>query len=399
MALEGREADWPRQRERDVVPIRAPSQRTESVVGLILVVSLLAACAPRWELFITQDGAAPFPVTARTWRELAGDFPDDARKRDALLLARVLWESGIEEVERLQLGEQDYVWKGIHEDSWLLKDGRVQIGDQFVEETAIRALSSPESSQVTARIVDLAPTIAGTLKVKSPRMTSGRALGAYEAKHVVLIVIDGLGYRRYQELRGSNITPLLDSLGSPKLALTVYPSVPQVGIAALLTGTGPQRNQVRARGTRDTVVETLFDVLTLAGKVGIAVEKPDPVFNLRHAETVFSRDGNGHSHSDSNTLENALEVIGERMPDLLWVHFYGLCQVGHTHGLYTDEEIDKLSEIDNYLHQIICAVPSGSLLLICSTHGMHRADDDDPSGNSGSLLPSDMLVPIWITQL
>ena len=377
----------------------------------ILVAALLVGCAPRWEVALFQEASStsatqtPFSLTGKTWRRLVKAFPDETQDRRSLTLERALWEAGVVAVEGIALGDQSYPWEEIYQESWLLEEGRIRIGDELHEVESIRVTLPPEAAQTTAKLTDLAPTIAGALGVNSPRMTTGRALGAFQVDHVVLIILDGLGYRRYEEVQGARVIPFLDSLGTPKVALTVYPSVTKVGTAAIITGTTPERNGVRDRSKRDTEAETIFDTLAEANKTCAAVEGDALSFNFRHTSVILSGDRDGNGHTDDNTFENAMKVISgehslaEGMPDFLWIHFHGIDDVGHTHGPGTDEEVAKLSEVDGYLKSLVMALPPNTLVLICSDHGMHSVREGERLGNHGSLLASDMFVPIWVVQV
>ena len=366
---------------------------------LITVCGALSGCASKWELALSQGSEALPPVTANAWAEWAETFPQETHDGKALSLERVLWESGVVAVERIDVGSQNYAWEDIYLDSWLLKNGQVQIGKKVLKVDSIRVIPPPETAQVTAKLIDLAPTVANALGVDRPELTTGHPLGDYPADRVVFIFLDGFGYLRYQEIKDEGIAPFLDSLGIPMLALSVYPSITKAATAAMITGTTPERNGVRDRSKRATKAETILDTLARANKTSIAVEGDALAFNMPNAEIILSGDRDGNGYSDDNTFANAMTVIQDRMPDFLWIHFHGIDDVGHTCGPHTDQEVAKINEVDGYLEEIFRVLPPDSLVLICADHGMHSVNEGDRLGNHGSLLALDMFVPIWVLQI
>lgn len=375
------------------------SGRIRALALLVLAAIFLAGCGDRWELALSRDGQALPPITARQWRDWAKIFPDDLREDGALSLERALWEAGVPVVLAIEVDGRTYPWVHAYDLCWLLQDGRVEIaGSVFAGEPLAVVGPPPEMAQATASVIDLAPTIAHALGVRAPAKSSGRVLTAARAGHVVYIFLDGLGYLRYQEIAGQGVMPFLDSLGSPQLATTLYPSTTRVATAGMMTGAMPQVSGVRDRNTRDTQIETLFDVLTEANRSSVSVEGDALAFSMRNTDLMLSGDRDGNGASDDNTFANAMQVIGEGLPDFLWVHFHGIDDVGHTYGPQSDEEVAKVAEVDGYLAELVAALPADCLLLISADHGMHAVDEDERLGNHGSLMPQDMLVPLWVVE-
>jgi predicted AlkP superfamily pyrophosphatase or phosphodiesterase len=90
-----------------------------------------------------------------------------------------------------------------------------------------------------------------------------------------------------------------------------------------------------------------------------------------------------------------LAVLDEGMPDLFWVHFHGIDDTGHSYGPGSPEEEAAIAGVDTAVGDILARVPTGTLVLIFADHGMHAVDEEERSGNHGSLIERDMLVPIW----
>jgi hypothetical protein len=377
------------------------------LIGLLLVVLLLVGCGRGWTLPVSWHGQDVGAIDQRMWRQWAEAYPGDVREEDALLLERALYELGIVAVEAMTIDGEVYAWSDVAEATWLRADRAQGGGAQIDLGGDIRSidrleLTAPQEAMVaTASVIDVAPTIAHALGLPAPSSASGASLltGSYaatQAERAVFIFLDGLGYRHYQAVRGDGVTPFLDSLGQPHLALTVYPSITRAASAVFLTGAPPAVNGVRDRSTRDTAVETLLDVIAANGLTSIAVEGEGLSFNLRNTEVILSGDRDGDGHTDDNTFENAIAVIFERMPDFLWVHFHGIDDQGHSYGPDSVQVEEKLIEIDDHVRDIVDALPRGTLVVIASDHGMRRVSEGERRGNHGTLAPEDVLVPIWV---
>ncbi|MDX9955638.1 MAG: alkaline phosphatase family protein, partial [Anaerolineae bacterium] len=105
------------------------------------------------------------------------------------------------------------------------------------------------------------------------------------------------------------------------------------------------------------------------------------------------RDGNGGS--DDNVLSNVLAVLETGMPDLLWVHFHGIDDAGHTYGPEAPEERAKITEVDTAVGEVLATLPPHTAVLIFADHGMHAVAEEGRLGNHGQLIARDMLIPIW----
>lgn len=366
------------------------------IVVLALALAVVAGCTPNWELPLSIDGIAQAPIASHQVRDWAELFDGEARE-GALPLERVLYESGVEAIDALTVAGHTYAWPDICEQAWLLPNGRIEIDGQTLDGSQGLAIASPpELAQVTARIVDIAPTIATALGLPAPAQATGSAMTTARADHVVMIFLDGFGYRRYMEVRGQGLMPYLDGLDAPQTALTVYPSVTKMASAAMVTGAPPSINGARDRGDRSTKVETIFDVLAAHGMRGVAVEGNALSFNLRNADLILSGDRDGNGHSDDNTHANVMDVVAEGLPDFLWVHWHGIDDIGHSYGPQTPEEEAKLTKVDGYVAELVGALPTNTLVIVCADHGMHHVNEDERLGNHGTLAPLDMFTPMWV---
>jgi hypothetical protein len=359
---------------------------------------LLVGCGRNWEAVVVAPGGSQFAVDADVLESLSGF----AEEESGLPLERVLWAAGHYVVERLVLTEPEgdkhlFQWAVVAEDSWWRTDGQVQISGEVLAVSRVEVEPPARLGQVQARITDIGPTAAAALGLPAPALAAGQALKPGRADHVLLLFLDGFGYLRYEEAISAGLIPNMAALDEPLLGLTEYPPSTRVGTAALLTGAASQVNGVDGRKGRSTEVETLFDVAAAAGMEVVAVEGEALAFNLRGAEIQLSGDRDGNGSTDDNVLANALAALKDGMPDLLFVHFHGIDDAGHTYGPATPEEEATIREVDAAVGQLLAALPGDTLIIIFADHGMHRVEGEERSGNHGNLVERDMLIPIFVS--
>ena len=381
--------------------------RTWGRIALIPCLALLlalASCAPlfgpRWQAEVVSPDGSSFPVDAGLLERLAG--PD--AKGEAVALDAVLWAAGHRAVERVLLtGEEgtqyEFSWPELAGDARWQPDGRVTVAGDTLAVNRVEVEPPALLAGVEASITDLAPTIAAVLGLPAPGEATGHALEAPAARQVLLLFLDGLGYVRYTEAREQGLIPHLEALGEPLLGLTTYPPSTSVSTASLLTGALPAVHGAERQGIRQTEVETLFDVATTAGLQVVAVEGNALAFNLRHAEVQLSGDRDENGSTDDNVLANALAVLDAGMPPLLFVHFHGIDDAGHSFGIGSQEEVAAIQGVDAAVGELLAALPPGTLAIIFADHGMHNVEEEGRLGNHGSLIERDMFIPILIARV
>ncbi len=367
------------------------------VVALVLL-QILTRVNP-WQAQVIGPNGVPFSVDAQVLKSL--DDPDEEDM--GVAVDHLLWAAGYQVVGRLAITGPDgtrreFEWPAVADDAWWLENGRLSIAGETLAVSRLEAEPSPLLSQVQGRITDIAPAAAAALGLPPLAHATGRPLETISARHVLILLLDGLGYQHYVEARQEGLTPNLAALGEPLLGLTTYPPVTSVSMASLLTGAPPQVHGAFRRGIRQTEAETLFDAASAAGLYVVTVEGESLPFNLRNAEIRLSGDRDGNDSTDDNVLANALAVLDAGMPDLLYVHFHGIDDAEHTYSPGALEELAAVRGVDSAVGQIIKALPENTLVLILADHGQHlvEADEEGRIGNHGSLIESDMFIPIWV---
>mgnify|MGYP001074001179 CR=1 FL=1 len=378
--------------------------RAALLVASLTLLLGLAGCGPlfgpRWQATVLAPDGSSFPVDAGLLERLAGE---DAAE-EMVALDAVLWAAGHRVVERALLTGQDgsqreLSWPDVAGDTWWQPDGRVAVAGELLAVDQVTVVPPARLQGVEASITDVAPTVAVALGLPVPGQATGHALAAPAVSRVLLLFLDGFGYVRYGEARDQGLIPNLETLGEPLLAMTTYPPRTSVSTASLLTGALPAIHGAVEQGIRQTEVETLFDVATAAGLQVVAVEGNALAFNLRSAELELSGDRDGNGSTDDNVLANALAVLDAGMPPLLFVHFHGIDDAGHSYGVGSPEEVAAIQGVDAAVAELLAAVPQETLVVLFADHGMHNVEEEGRLGNHGSLIERDMFIPILIVQV
>jgi predicted AlkP superfamily pyrophosphatase or phosphodiesterase len=100
---------------------------------------------------------------------------------------------------------------------------------------------------------------------------------------------------------------------------------------------------------------------------------------------------------DDNVRANALAALAEGLPDVLWVAFHGIDDVGHNYGPDTPKIRQPLPGGCGG-GDLLAALPSETLVILFADHGMHAVQEEGRLGNHGNSRARDMLVPVWVVQ-
>ncbi len=289
-----------------------------------------------------------------------------------------------------------FEWRQVALDAWWLADGSLEIAGEKLAPVSISVEPPLSYFQVSASILDIAPTAASVLGIPAPNQSTGSVLSQRKASRVMLVYLDGFGYQRYLQALDEGSIPYLASLEPPQMALTTYPPITRVSSASLLTGAPPAVHGVNGRETRKTETQTLFDVAAENGLDVGAVEGEALAFELRNADFQLSGDRNGDGSTDDEVLANALAVLAVGAPDLFLVHFHGIDDAGHNYGPGAPEEIETVRGVDQSVQALIEAVPAGTMVILFADHGQHLVQETEKYGNHGNLIEEDMLIPVFV---
>lgn len=211
--------------------------------------------------------------------------------------------------------------------------------------------------------------------------------GLRDARSVVLLVIDGLGWNALSE--GRSGLPNIDSMsGGP--VTTVIPSSTAPALTSLTTGTPPSVHGIL--GTRMRVGEKVLDVLRWTVREG---EPPEPrslqsiaPFQGRPIPVVtralFRGSGFTETHlrdtefvgwwTAATLVEHCRTLVSEH--GLVYAYYEGLDLVAHVYGPASPHYAAELRAVDRLVGDLLDVLPSWARLLITSDHGMVPIPDD-----------------------
>jgi hypothetical protein len=366
-----------------------------SIVTIIVLCLLLTACQSGWQIDLQNNGVPHGQIDdelVNFYIEKVGDETGNIQ------LAHLLYHHGFTLIDNLQLVmdeeiRQTYDWERIAEKTQINNKGEIIINGVGYSPDAIDVHPSQLVAEIEYSIMDLAPTMAKVLGLPELPDAHGQSRSDVRVQHGVLILIDGLQYQKLNSLIEGNALPFFGEINIIHKGLTVYPSITTASTGALLTSTPPYVNGVFGYGYRSTESKTLFDLAAEEGRSVTAVEGHSLAFGLRNADVILSGDRDGDSFTDDNVLNNSLRVIGEDMPDLLFIHFHDIDDMGHKYGPDSPEYEAAIIRVDGYLDQIYQALPANTLFIIFADHGMQN-EPLSTGGNHGGLTKSAMIIPI-----
>lgn len=372
--------------------------KKKAIIPLLITLLwfLLTACQATWQVDLISNSQ----ITAQINDDLIESYLealDDETK--SLTLARILYHHGFTLIDAITLYEdnnliQSFEWETVAEDARITQKGEIIIQSKTFNPSRIEICHSSLSAEIQLTIMDIAPTIAQALGLPGLPDAQGQPqqyLGS--AEHAVMIMVDGLQYNKLHNLMARGSLPFFQAIDEIHQGLTVYPSITTSATAALLTGTPPHVNGVYGYGYRSTNAKTLFDLAAKHGRSVTAVEGHALPFSLRNAEVILSGDQDGDGYTDDNVMDNSLEVILSDMPDLLYVHFHDVDDLGHSFGPDSPEYEAVIMRVDGYLSKIYQALPANTFITIFADHGM-EAKRDGSGGHHGLLTKDSMVIPI-----
>lgn len=227
------------------------------------------------------------------------------------------------------------------------------------------------------------------VQTDAPATQPERPLPAVE--HVMIVSIDGM---RPDRLLLAN-TPVLRGLISQG-AYTFWAKTTAVSITlpshvSMLTGVIPQKHGIE--WNRDLPfsepvypqVPTIFELATKAGYSTALIAgkaKFEAICRPGSVKWLYaSRNAQG---SNDEVVENAVKIIEQHKPDLLFVHFPEVDNSGHKYGWGSAEQFQKIEKTDRQLGEVLAAldragIRKSTFIIVSADHGgaglTHGADD------------------------
>lgn len=361
----------------------------------IILAFALSACGESWQIGLTTDDQKVGEINQD---DVTFYIEKALEEVEVVSLGQLFYHNNFTLIDQIELTSksgqsQTFIWDEIAENTTISQTGEIFIDDQLYEAESIAISPSSQLREISLSIMDIAPTVANALGLPDIPNADGQVKWTPQGSidHAVMILLDGLQFQKLQSLIDQGTLSFFQQLNTIYAGLTVYPPITTSSTAALLTSNPPQENGVFGYGYRTTELSTLFDLAVDNGKNVVAVEGNSLPFTLRNAETILSGDRDGNGFSDDNVFFNSIEVIESNMPDILYVHFHEIDDMGHKHGPDSDEYKSAITRVDQYLYEIYNALPENTVIAIFADHGMHETPD---GGNHGTLTAIDLVIPI-----
>lgn len=210
-------------------------------------------------------------------------------------------------------------------------------------------------------------------------------------EHIVIVSIDGLRPDLALLADMPNLRAMVKEGTYTFWAKTTAVSITLPSHASMVTGVTPGKHGIewnRELPFKEPVytrVPTLFEMATKAGYTAamvagkakfVALAKPGTV-----TWTFLPEEGKS---SNEAVLANAVKLIIEHKPDVVFVHFPDADSVGHAKGWGSPEQLACIEKTDRQLGELFAAldkagIRSTSFILLTADHGgaglSHGADD------------------------
>jgi hypothetical protein len=228
-------------------------------------------------------------------------------------------------------------------------------------------------------VVGLVPALFG-LPDDAPAWIPEAAL---DARQVVFLVLDGLGWDQLQERRAA--APTLAAMGGRAIT-TVAPSTTSTALTSITTGVPPGEHGLV--GYRMVVHGEILNVLrwsTVAGDALQSLPPPKvqsvaPFLGQRPpvvTRAEYRRSGFTGAHLDGvrfwgyrtvATLVTEIERLLHESEPFVYGYYDGLDKVAHEYGL-GNHYLAELNFVDRVVEYLLSRLPFGAVLMITADHG------------------------------
>ncbi len=255
-----------------------------------------------------------------------------------------------------------------------------------------RGLTPPDEAAVDLRsVLPAALAAAGAEDAVMVRDAAADvlALGLPSARSVVVVLVDGLGRRQLDAMRGHART--LIGLGDGAIRAG-FPSTTATSLTTL--GTGLAAGATGMTGYTARVGEgRLGNLVSWDGLPDARTWQSQPTVFEQAAECGLSFTHVGRAKFGGSGLTTAAlrgadfvgittgddwidaTVRAARVPGVTYSYWGAVDAIGHAHGWGSHAWIDQLEEIDGLISQLLRRLPSGTLVILTSDHGMVNTAD------------------------
>jgi hypothetical protein len=213
---------------------------------------------------------------------------------------------------------------------------------------------------------------------------------ALEARVVVLLVLDGLGWDALQQ-HGA-LMPSLSAMTGQQIT-TVVPSTTAAALTSITTGLAPAAHGVI--GFRVAVDGDVLNILAWQNETS-KKRAPDPFSVQRHppflGRSVTVVTGSGFRNSgftrvhlrdtsfvgwrEESTLVEHLRRLTRSDERFIYAYYPGIDEVAHEFGLHDTFYPAELASADHLVGQVLDAIPADAALVVTADHGQVHVGAD-----------------------
>lgn len=364
------------------------------ILTSITLLIILTGCQTQWQITLSRQGENAGEISRDT---VNVNIENSADEITEVPLGQLFYDNGFTIIDEVMFTDENgsstsFDWNDIGQTATINETGEIWLeGDVTLTPTEITVIPDPLTSAISYSIMDIAPTMADVLGLPELPEAEGKVIFEGKADYGVMILLDGTQYDKLLALTAEGKLPFFEQMDPIQAGLTVFPPITTSSSASFLTGAHPSKTGVYGYGYRTTELTTILDIAAQEGRTVVAVEGTSVPFNLRNAEITMSGDRDNNGYYDDNVMVNALEIIKSDMPDLMYIHFQEIDDMGHAFGPESEEYESAIMRVDSFLGEIYNVLPENTLVVIFADHGMHATAD---GGNHGTLIASDLIIPI-----
>ncbi|MHA1185934.1 MAG: alkaline phosphatase family protein [Candidatus Heimdallarchaeota archaeon] len=213
---------------------------------------------------------------------------------------------------------------------------------------------------------------------------------------VILFHLDGFGWKFWKNLSTHGYIDLNLTILFNEPALTAYPPITNVATATMLSGFWPSDTGITTRQNHQLNVDSIFDVATENNFTTEIIEGNAGFIDITADFESWLPDINASGTNDDEIFVKTIESVNSSRSEVLFTHFHGIDDIGHSYGPNSLEWLQKVEQIFDYLNEIIKHIDDSTLVIFTADHGMHISDDpsDYRVGTHGECFYDDMIVPI-----
>jgi predicted AlkP superfamily pyrophosphatase or phosphodiesterase len=213
---------------------------------------------------------------------------------------------------------------------------------------------------------------------------------ASEARQVVLLVLDGLGWDQMEARRG--LLPTLSAMQGEPIT-TVAPSTTSTALTSITTGVPPGEHGIV--GYRVAVHGEVLNILRWATAAGDAHnsippaklqsltpflgQRPPVVTRAEFRHSGFTaahlEPARFHGYRTMATMATEIEQLLRRSEPFVYAYYEGLDKVAHEYGLGQHYD-NELTWIDHLVEQIVGRLPAHAVLVLVADHGQVEVGDN-----------------------